>query len=72
MFDKIFRSVKMKVCILLITSFERKQTKALEYTNHTLAKDGLMKCSRLCPPTLVIGIRLVGKDFLVTGQEESL
>lgn len=40
--------------------------------HHTLAMDGLTKCSGLCPPVLVIGIRLVGKDFLVTGQEESL
>jgi len=46
--------------------------KELEHSNHTLAKDGLMKCSGLCPPALVIGIRLVGKDFLGTSQEESL
>lgn len=64
--------VKTEVCILLITSSKSKQMKELEHSNHTLAKDGLMKCSGLCPPALVIGIRLVGKDFLGTSQEESL
>lgn len=44
----------------------------IEYENHPPAKDGLMQHSGLCPPVLVIGIRLVGKDFLVPGQEENL
>lgn len=58
--------------MLLITNSERKQMKELGVFKPYSGKDGLMKCSGLCSPTLVIRIRLVGKDFLGTSQEESL